>query len=200
MKTAITITEDYDITMIQAYVTAAARLITAFLLTLGPGMFPAVPLAKSQAAPITVKTPVSLRGINGISIGMTRQEAQAVSGQPLVGDGNSACAYYTIPTVPGLAFMVTQGRIARIDILDNSPITTLSGAKIGDTESRIKALYPGKIQVEPHKYDRQGHYLVFVPQDAVDKNYRLIFETNGNVVTRWRVGKLPEVAWVEGCS
>ncbi|MFM1843333.1 MAG: hypothetical protein RLZZ490_2075, partial [Cyanobacteriota bacterium] len=123
-----------------------------------------------------------------------------VSGQTLIGTDNPECAYYTIPGVSGLAFMVTNGRIARIDITDKSPLTTLSGAKIGDSESRIKALYPGQIRVETHKYDRQGHYLIFVPKDAVDKDYRLIFETDGKVVTRWRVGRLPAVEWVEGCS
>jgi hypothetical protein len=41
----------------------------------------------------------------------------------------------------------TQDRIARVDIYKGSSITTISGAKIGDTEARIKSLYPGQIRV-----------------------------------------------------
>jgi len=89
-----------------------------------------------------------------------------------------------------------------VDIEDKSAITTLSGAKIGDTEARIKALYPGQIKVSPHKYtgDSGGHYLTFVPKDKSDRFYRLIFETDGKQVTNFRSGKLPEVEYVEGCS
>jgi hypothetical protein len=96
--------------------------------------------------------------------------------------------------------MVTDGRISRVDIWRDSRVTTFSGAGIGDTEARIKALYPGKIQVSPHKYVRGGHYLTFVPKDRSDSNYRLVFETDGNRVTQYRAGKLPEVEFVEGCA
>jgi hypothetical protein len=96
--------------------------------------------------------------------------------------------------------MVTNGRIARVDVTDNSKITTLSGAKIGDSESKIKSLYPNQIKVEAHEYDPKGHYLIFVPKDSQDKNYRIIFETDGKKVTRWRSGKLPEVQFIEGCA
>lgn len=96
--------------------------------------------------------------------------------------------------------MITGGRVARIDVWQNRQITTLSGAKIGDSEARIKALYPGQIQVSLHQYVRGGHYLTFVPRDKSDRNYRVVFETDGKTVTRFRAGKLPEVEYVEGCS
>lgn len=81
-----------------------------------------------------------------------------------------------------------------------SRVTSLSGAKIGDTEARIKSLYPGQIEVTPHKYLSNGHYLTFVPKNSQDQANRLIFETDGSRVTAFRSGKLPEVSWVEGCS
>ena len=84
--------------------------------------------------------------------------------------------------------MVIGGQIARVDIYGNSRITTVRGAKIGDSEDRIKSLYPGQIRVTPHEYVRGGHYLTFVPRDASDRQYRLVFETDGRrgaVKTRW---------------
>ncbi|BDA68482.1 hypothetical protein CAL7716_026480 [Calothrix sp. PCC 7716] len=96
--------------------------------------------------------------------------------------------------------MLTDGRISRIDVTKNTKITTVSGAKIGDTESRIKSLYPGKIQVTLHKYVKGGHYLTFISKEPLYKNYRVVFETDGKRVTQYRAGKLPEVEFVERCS
>jgi hypothetical protein len=95
--------------------------------------------------------------------------------------------------------MVTKGRISRIDVFKNSRVATVKGARVGDTEARIKSLYPGQIQVTRHKYTN-GHYLIFVPKDQADKNFRLVFETDGDRVTQFRSGKMPEVQWVEGCA
>ncbi|HAJ60211.1 MAG TPA: hypothetical protein DCP31_13915 [Cyanobacteria bacterium UBA8543] len=82
----------------------------------------------------------------------------------------------------------------------NSRVSTVRGARIGDTESKIKSLYPGQIRVTRHHYQSNGHYLIFTPKDRSEANYRIIFETDGNRVTNFRAGKLPEVEWVEGCS
>jgi hypothetical protein len=86
-----------------------------------------------------------------------------------------------------------------VDIHDNPRITTLAGAKIGDTEQQIKSLYPGQIKVTPHEYVRGGHYLTFVPTDAQDKQYRVVFETDGKRVKNFRAGQIPEVEAIEGC-
>ncbi len=78
-------------------------------------------------------------------------------------------------------------------------ITTRCGAKLGDTEARIKALYPG-IEVSPHKYAyAEGwHYLTLVPKDKRYSNYRIVFETDSKHITALRSGKIPEVEYVEG--
>lgn len=148
---------------------------------------------------------LTLNGIGSVRIGMTVAEASLATGVPLNPLGQSApgssCRYVAPQGEPaGLNLMVIGNRIVRIDVVGNSRITTLSGAKIGDTEAHIKALYPGQIEVTPHKYLLDGHYLTFVPKDPQDRDNQLIFETDGDRVTQFRAGKLPEVAWVEGCS
>jgi len=99
--------------------------------------------------------------------------------------------------------MVSQGRIARVDIRDGQ-VTTIKGAKIGDTEDRIFSLYPSQIKATPHHYvgspPQNGKYLTFIPKDAADKNYRIIFETSKNRVTSFRSGQLPQVEYIEGCA
>lgn len=162
--------------------------------------------ATSAQTKITNQSKVATNGIGGIRVGMTVAEASRASGTKLVSSGDylEQSCYYVQPqgTPKGLGFMVTDGRIARVDVFKNKSITTLSGAKIGDTEARIKALYPGQIKVTPHKYTGSmgGHYLTYVPKDKSDRNYRVVFETDGKQVLNFRAGKLPEVEFVEGCS
>ncbi len=153
------------------------------------------------------KSKVAINGIGSIRVGMTVAQASKAAGTKLISIKDYAmelgCYYVQPQSAPKeLGLMVVDGRIARVDIYEKSSITTLSGAKIGDPESRIKALYPGQIKVSPHKYtgNTGGHYLTFVPKDESDRNFRLIFETDGKRVTSFRSGKLPEVEYVEGCS
>ncbi len=159
--------------------------------------------ATSAQTKITNQSKVAINGIYSIRVGMTVTEASKAAGIKLVGKVEPSCYYVQPQGAPkGLGFMVTGGRIARVDVYENKSITTLSGAKIGDTEARIKALYPGQIKVSTHKYtgDSGGNYLTFVPKDKSDRNYRVVFETDGKRVTTFRAGKLPEVEYIEGCS
>jgi hypothetical protein len=141
-------------------------------------------------------------GIGEVRVGMTVKQAAKAAGVNLVpsnGDTNNECRYVHPQTrLKNLEMMVSKDRIVRIDIDKGSSIKTLKGAGIGDSEARIKSLYPGRIEVSPHKYTK-GHYLTFVPADRADK-HRIVFETDGRKVLNYRVGKLPEVEYIEGCS
>ncbi|MBE8998282.1 hypothetical protein IQ274_08630 [Nostoc sp. LEGE 12447] len=153
-------------------------------------------------AKLTNQAKLFINGIGAVRVGMTVSQATKAAGTKLVGDPpNNNCYYVKPQNEPNnLSFMVTGGRISRVDVRQNTQITTLKGAKIGDTEAQIKSLYPGQIKITPHKYVQGGHYLTFVPKDRADRNYRVIFETDGKLVTQFRSGKLPEVEFVEGCS
>ena len=60
--------------------------------------------------------------------------------------------------------------------------------KIGDSEARIKSLYAGRVVSTPHKYATGGHYLTVTPPGG--GNNRIIFETDGKVVTDVKLGGL----------
>jgi hypothetical protein len=98
----------------------------------------------------------------------------------------------------GVSVMVVKGKVARIDV-DTGAVTTDDGAKIGDTEDRLKSIYSGDLQIEPHKYIEGGHYMT-VMGDSASAGKAIVFETDGKRVTMFRAGRLPEVKWVEGCS
>ncbi|RCJ41105.1 hypothetical protein A6770_36250 [Nostoc minutum NIES-26] len=153
-------------------------------------------------AKLTNQSKLFINGVGQVRVGMSVSQATNASGTKFVGESPNNNCYYVKPKAEPkqVGFMVTEGRISRVDVWKNSKITTLKGAKIGDSEARIKSLYPGQIQVTPHKYVQGGHYLTFIPKDRIDQNYRLVFETDGKRVTQFRSGKLPEVEYVEGCS
>jgi hypothetical protein len=98
----------------------------------------------------------------------------------------------------GVSAMVVRGKIARIDV-DTGTVTTEDGAKIGDTEDRIKAIYGNDVTIEPDKLIDGGHYMT-VLGDSASAGKALVFETEGQHVARFRAGRLPEVKWAAGCS
>lgn len=141
-------------------------------------------------------------GAGPLRIGMTFAEAAVALGGavPDTARLERACAHVPLDGVPrGALLMWVEGRIARIDV-DSTSITTAQGARVGDSGERIRSLYAGRIVEKPHKYDERGRYLVVPSQSSGSDSLALVFETDGAQVTRYRVGRQPEVEWVEGCS
>lgn len=140
-------------------------------------------------------------GIGDLRAGMTLDEAtRAVPDISIIaGTDSVACSYLNWPSAPaGVLVMFDGGRVARVDI-DSVGVRTEAGAQVGDSEARIDSLYAGRVTTMPHKYT-DGHYKVVKPMRAADSLFRTIFEAEGGKVTRYRVGKLPQVEYVEGCS
>jgi hypothetical protein len=119
-------------------------------------------------------------------------------GEELLDPGCSFAITTALPA--GASLMVVHGRIVRVDV-DSAGIPTLSGAEVGWTEDQVRRLYPGQIRTEAHPYTGpDGHYLVYVPRARADRQYRIIFETDGKRVLSYRAGRQPAVSWIEGCS
>jgi hypothetical protein len=129
-------------------------------------------------------------GAGPIRIGMTADDLRPHV-EPL--GRLEGCVYAKVPAAPGLLVMLFGGKVVRLDVIQEG-LATAAGARVGDTEQRVRELYPA-LQVELHKYT-DGHYLVV---DA-EGGRRLVFETDGARVTRYRAGAIPQVDWVEGCS
>ncbi len=145
---------------------------------------------------------VTPRGLGPLHAGMTRAEAEAVVGGSLAVNGDRAwtdCHYVPADRLPsGVRVMVEAGTVARIEI-DSRAVTTTEGARIGDSEDRIRQLYPTSVVATPQKYTA-GHYLTIRPAAAADSEFRLVFETDSGRVTRYRAGRVPPVEYVEGCA
>ena len=115
------------------------------------------------------------------------------------GADTASCDYAASEGLPpGIGLMVGEGTIKRVEVR-RGEFATAAGARIGDSEERIKSFYPGRVTVTPHEYT-DGHYLTVVPSSMADSAYRIVFETDGSRVLRYRAGILPHVGYVEGCS
>ncbi len=141
-------------------------------------------------------------GLGQIQIGMTLDDAVNMGLLNENPNMNTRCDF-VFPAVgagipDGVSAMVVKGKVVRIDV-DTGAVTTEDGAKIGDTEDRVKSIYGEELQVEPHKIIPGGHYLVMLG-DSASAGKALVFETDGTRVSSFRAGRLPEVKWFEGCS
>lgn len=156
------------------------------------------PEPSTVAEPKAGQWQVTAAGIGGVRAGMSVEEANVILGNSLAIPAKlQECDYVRPKTTPtNLTFMVEKNEISRVEIRPGSDISTVAGAKIGDSEDRIKSLYPG-VEVRPAKYD-SGHTLVVTPKGG--GNNRIVFETDGKKVTKYRSGRLPAVEYVEGCG
>ena len=141
-------------------------------------------------------------GLGQIQIGMTLGDAVNMGLLNERPDMKPACDFVFPAVGAGIPFgvnvMVVKGKIARIDV-DTGTVTTEDGAKIGDSEDRVKGIYGDELKISPHKYIEGGHYMT-VLGDSASAGKAIVFETDGKQVTMFRAGRIPEVEWVEGCG
>lgn len=163
------------------------------------------PPATDSMNPATPPAPDSgdsrFDGYGALRFGMSAEETKQAWGGELNGTpGADETCYHLSPkgasTPAEFALMINNGRLVRYSA-ESSKHTAPGGGKVGMSSAEINTLYPGRVEEQPHKYS-DGKYLRI--KDAASSNV-LVFETDvGGKVTEWRVGVLPEVDYVEGCS
>ena len=142
-----------------------------------------------------------LRRVGPVQVGMTIAQARVALGDSSATGTADECTYLESAKLPsGVAAMLSKGSVVRIDVR-STQVRTASGVGLNDTEDRVRAAYKGHIKVAPHPYEGDdGHYLIYTPSDSADRQYQIIFETYKGKVTSYRVGILPHVGYIEGCS
>lgn len=142
----------------------------------------------------------SARGVGAVTFGMTIDAAARVAGGTVAHPPGGSCGFTSLRDVPhGARFMVSYDTVVRVDV-DSATVPTDAGARVGMREDSVRHLYARTLHVTPHKYVRRGHYLIVVPGAPADTMHQIIFETDGDRVTRYRAGLAPYVGYVEGCG
>ncbi|HYJ39724.1 MAG TPA: hypothetical protein VEW08_02970 [Steroidobacteraceae bacterium] len=93
--------------------------------------------------------------------------------------------------------MIIGGNVVRLELKGGSKLHTLSGARIGTTEDELKAMYGSRLDIQPHKYDTNGHTIT-VKSSGGDHGLR--FETSGGSVQAIQAGPWEHLNYVEGCG
>lgn len=110
-----------------------------------------------------------------------------------LGENDPACSSVRFKSLPGARLMVENGVVTRADV-DAGTANSLNLA-VGDSLKRAKENYPA-IEVGPHKYLPEGHYLTVKSPDG---RAAIIMEEDGKAITKIRAGLQPAVAYVEVC-
>ena len=131
---------------------------------------------------------------------MSAEQARQAWGGELEGEAaaDGGC-YYLRPqwakNAAEFGLMFEDGKFVRVDV-GNDKETAPGGGRRGMSAEQLRALYPGRIEEQPHKYV-QGAKNLRVSEGAG----ALVFETDAaGKVTAWRIGQPPQVDYVEGCS
>ena len=164
------------------------------------------PIARDTAVDSTDRAPASRwvvtpTGYGPVLAGMTVAALGRVLGEslkPSYSEG-SGCGYVRAAALPeDVLVMLERDTVARVDVRAKG-VLTAEGVGVGDAEQVVLEKYAGRVRTSPHKYTGPtGHYLtVSAPPDST---HRIVFETDGRVVTNYRSGRRPAVELVEGCS
>lgn len=144
---------------------------------------------------------LEMDGIGPGRVGMTVAAAEQLLGTATIEriEDGDVCGYVHFAKLPaGVSFMVAGDTIVRANV-DAEGVRTEAGLGVGSTESEVKAAFSPRVTVELHPYTGpEGHYLVVTDPSRPD--FRMIFETDGKLVTSVRAGREPEVRLIEGCA
>lgn len=159
------------------------------------------PAAMSPDARTSSGWAVDALGIGPIRVGMSTAEAFAANGGTLTPDRDttgSPCFFLTAPSaLPGVALMVEEGHVVRVDVNSGS-VSTSVGARIGDLQERVASLYGSWLQVEADPSG--GNWLIANTQETGERSPAIIFLTDGRRVLSYRAGRRPPVEYSEGCE
>ncbi len=142
---------------------------------------------------------ISTIGLGVVSFGLTVPAAAEASGSAMLSCEPVSECYRVTPAAapPGISFLVHASTIERVDIV-SGPITSRSGMGIGTSAEQLVAAFGDKL--ERQVVDADTVNLVFVPTDASDANFRVVFTIEDDAVTTYRSGRLPMILQDNPCA
>lgn len=100
---------------------------------------------------------------------------------------------------PGVNVMIENGIAVRADI-DSAGPKTAEGIGVGSTEAEIRDAYGQHVTIQLHKYQWEAGWRYFIYLPPADSLNAAVFETDGKTVQTYRVGRRPQVQYVERCG
>jgi hypothetical protein len=153
-----------------------------------------------QFPTLSERSSLSTVGLDEVTFGLTVNQASIAAGTEFHACGPVSDCYRVTPAEApeGISFVVFAGTIERVDIVGESPITTVSGAGIGTTVDELDELFGDNLE----RTDLGGGAVdvVFVPTSENDAEFRVAFTTVDGIVETMRAGRMPLVLEAEPCA
>ena len=138
--------------------------------------------------------------VGGVRFGMSIAAAQLVL-KDTAAAPSGECTYWRPASAPrGVSFMVENGTVVRADVDSAGAARTAEGIGVGSTEAEITAAYGQHVTIQLHKYQWEAGWRYFRYLPPGDSLNAILFETDGNVVRSYRVGRRPQVEYAERCG
>jgi hypothetical protein len=162
-------------------------------------------LAFAAPLPLTPRHRLTFQGLGPLYIGMPESRLAASLSDPLEDPEapNEACHSLRFATenaspLAGLVLVIRASRLARIDI-DTPDWQTLSGARVRMPESALRQIYGRRLREEPHPIDATGRLLILPATDPALRHLAILFESDGDRITRIRSGLATDLSRLEDC-
>jgi hypothetical protein len=158
------------------------------------------PAPATGADAFTAASKLRTGGLSPIFFGDTNADAASKAGTSWICPADRSTPHcYTVQADGerrGLYFTVLDGRIERVDV--TTPIiTTPSGTGVGTTQSALETLFGERLQITTVV---SGQDFTYVPANAADQNYRIIWTVEGSAVASKRAGRIHFVQPTSPCS
>lgn len=142
---------------------------------------------------------VSTVGLGVVTFGLTVPNAAEASGSAMLACEPVSECYHVSPAASagGISFLVHASTIERVDIV-SGPIPTRSGIGIGTSAEHLVNTFGDKL--ERQVIDADTVNLIFVPTDASDADFRVVFTVEDGVVTTYRSGRMPMILQDDPCA
>ncbi len=139
-------------------------------------------------------------GIGPVKIGMRLSQLNTVLDETFSkpdGDDDQGCFYVNPTKHTNVAFMIENGRLARIEV-NAKGVSTAEGIQVGDSEVHALQVYGPRLKVEPQAYTGpEGHYLTVRSKDG---RYGIRFETEKGKIEMFYAGSIKAIQYIEGCE
>ena len=148
---------------------------------------------------------VNFDGFGPAKFGDDEESVRQSWGRPLVAGTpaeGATCYQLAMDPLPekgrGVSFLFEDGGFARYDV-DSTALVAPGDVVVGAKADEVKARFGARVEEQPAKYVEGGKVLVVKPEG--DSDTRLMFDVDANgVVTSWRIGRPPQIYYVEGCG
>jgi len=152
-------------------------------------------IAASSALALTTRDRISHSGLGPIKFGMTERQIERAGQRPIklgyYGPGVD-CAQAPLA---GKTYGLFTGKRLRRIYVRTPRFATAKGIRVGSSEQRVLAAYPGKLSRQPQKYRPEEDDLILRKG-----NSKVIFTLADGEVDEISAGRKPEIDLVEGCS